>query len=136
MTRSFLFTVLLAVIATSCGSSSPTAPPPFSLDTEFTLAPDEGAMARDESVRVRFIEVSEDSRCPTNAQCVWAGEVKVRIGLQHGSDKEEVRELRETDAATVGGRRIELVRVLPYPGVQGAIDKKDYRATFKVSAAR
>ena len=137
MTRSSIFALLLTVQAAACGAASPTQPPPFDLGSEFTLSPSEQAVARDDSLRVRFIEVTDDSRCPRDVQCVWAGEVKLRVAVQAGAQKEEERDLRESEETVVGGRTLTVVKVMPYPANAGAkIEKKAYRATFKVAPAK
>ena len=56
------------VLLAACGSS-PDVP---SLPAVVTLAP--GEAARAESVRVTFVRVTSDSRCPINAICASAGE--------------------------------------------------------------
>jgi len=35
------------------------------------------------------LEVLEDSRCPINARCVWAGRVRVSVKIDLGSGSEE-----------------------------------------------
>jgi hypothetical protein len=33
-------------------------------------------------LRVRPLEVLEDSRCPQNARCVWAGRMRLRVAIE------------------------------------------------------
>ena len=33
---------------------------------------------------VKFVSVVEDSRCPMNARCVWAGNAKIKIAVSKG----------------------------------------------------
>jgi hypothetical protein len=35
-------------------------------------------------VKVKFLSVVEDSRCPVNATCVWAGNAKIKISVSRG----------------------------------------------------
>lgn len=39
-------------------------------------------------LRVRPLEVLEDSRCPQNARCVWAGRLRVRVNVEGVGDRE------------------------------------------------
>ncbi len=32
-------------------------------------------------IRLKFIKVTEDSRCPANARCIWAGEVVAEVEI-------------------------------------------------------
>lgn len=33
---------------------------------------------------IKFVSVVEDSRCPMNARCIWAGEAKIKIAVSKG----------------------------------------------------
>ncbi len=39
-------------------------------------------------LRVRPLEVLEDSRCPQNARCVWAGRLRVRVAIEGEGERE------------------------------------------------
>ena len=39
-------------------------------------------------LRVRPLEVLEDSRCPQNARCVWAGRLRLRVSVEGVGDRE------------------------------------------------
>src|SRR6476469_460473 len=36
------------------------------------------------AVRIRFVEMIEDSRCPRNVQCIQAGNASVRVRVSRG----------------------------------------------------
>jgi hypothetical protein len=40
------------------------------------------------SLRVRPLEVLEDSRCPQNARCVWAGRLRLRVAIEGVGERE------------------------------------------------
>ena len=40
-----------------------------------------------EDLEVRFVEVVEDSRCPKNVNCIWAGEVTILVEVYRDSKK-------------------------------------------------
>jgi len=135
MTRSAgLALLLLAAGPAACGSSSPTKPETFDVGEEFTLAAGASGAARDGSFEVTFVGVTEDSRCPSDAQCIWAGEVKLKLALKAGSNEVPEREVKETESTTLAGRKLTVVRVLPYPVSTRRIAPEDYRATFRVAA--
>lgn len=39
-------------------------------------------------LRIRPLEVLEDSRCPQNARCVWAGRLRLRVNVEGVGDVE------------------------------------------------
>lgn len=39
-------------------------------------------------LRVRPLEVLEDSRCPQNARCVWAGRLRLRVAIEGVGERE------------------------------------------------
>lgn len=39
-------------------------------------------------LRVRPLEVLEDSRCPQNARCVWAGRLRLRVNIEGVGERE------------------------------------------------
>jgi hypothetical protein len=41
-------------------------------------------------LRVRPLEVLEDSRCPQNARCVWAGRLRLRVAIEGVGEREVI----------------------------------------------
>jgi hypothetical protein len=79
-------------------------------------------------LRVRPLEVLEDSRCPQNARCVWAGRLRLRVNVEGVGDREIT--LDEAAAETPRGN-FQLVAVSPGPWTdlpQGAVP---YRFGFR-----
>ena len=88
------------------------------------------------NVQVRFLGVEEDSRCPTQAQCVWAGDGAVRLELTPASgDPSAVTLHTNTDSGTdrveLPDHVLRLLRLDPYP--EGSpIESGDYRLSLKL----
>ena len=61
-------------------------------------------------VRVRPLEVLEDSRCPLDVTCVWDGRIRVRVAV--GGAGEPVMELNQP-VPVPGGAHLTLVAVAP-----------------------
>ena len=80
-------------------------------------------------LRVRPLEVLEDSRCPMEARCIRAGDVRlqVRIRLGRGS---ELREVKLGQSVQVADGQLTLQGVMPPRSVQRAIRPGDYRFSF------
>jgi hypothetical protein len=80
--------------------------------------------------RVTPLEVLEDSRCPMNARCVWAGQVRLKVRVHLGA-REEERELTSGKPIPVADGTLELVEVQPDRVAGETLDPKNYRFGFK-----
>lgn len=58
------------------------------------------------------LEVLEDSRCPINARCVWAGRTRLSVRIDLGS-RSEIREIGSDAPLQVGDGTLSLVEVQP-----------------------
>ena len=70
-------------------------------------------------ITVKFVEIVEDSRCPPDVECVWAGNAKIRITLAKGRKAAKTFELNSAlkpDSILFEGYDIRLVDVRPRPG--------------------
>src|SRR5262245_59813647 len=67
--------VTLLSACASTGSIAPHGP----INAEVTLAPGELTEIAGASIRVRFVGVTNDSRCPADAVCIQGGDAIVRI---------------------------------------------------------
>lgn len=84
---------------------------------------------------IKFVEVLEDSRCPEGAQCIWAGQarVKIQVDRYHKTLAVFVLTLNEgKNSARYGDRTITFKSLEPYPKVDKPTDPKTYAATFTV----
>ena len=79
------------------------------------------------------IAVIEDSRCPSDVQCVWAGRVRVMFRVKIGNSNGFEKELEKGKFASSGEFRYELKNVLPEPVSTYAIANGEYRFDIKVS---
>ena len=70
-------------------------------------------------VTIKFLAVVEDSRCPINARCVWAGNARVKLAVSVGKAAERTIELNsgvEPRTVTVYGYVFRFVDLTPHPG--------------------
>jgi hypothetical protein len=84
-------------------------------------------------IKVKFIELIEDARCPTDVNCVWAGNAKVKLRLSKGSDEEVVELNTSLKPQTVdfGGYRFKLAGLTPRPRSNVRISRLGYVAALK-----
>ena len=95
-------------------------------------------------LKVSFIKLIEDSRCPANAKCVWAGNAKIKIAVSRPGNAKRTFELNtglEPRSVTVFGYEIKLTNVAPYPGTTAQTDPsksvaKLQTATFTITKLR
>jgi len=86
-------------------------------------------------ITVKFVSVTEDSRCPADANCIWAGNatVQVKITSRNGGSKMSV--MNTTTGPTgdqFNGWAIYLTSLTPSPNSRKALDPKKYVATFEI----
>jgi hypothetical protein len=82
-------------------------------------------------IYVTPVEVIEDSRCPANANCIWAGTVKIKAMLESGSGKaSQIFELNKP--ITTETREVTLVHVDPQSQSSVKIKNEDYVFYFEI----
>jgi hypothetical protein len=134
MRRVALVIVAAVLAACSSGGSGPTGsgnPSPSGQSVSVAVGGE--AVVPGTQVTIRFREVTEDSRCPSNVVCVWEGNGQVALTLSTPSDAREVllnttSEPRRIDFA---GSRIALASLAPSPSGE-PVDPGAYVATFEV----
>ena len=82
---------------------------------------------------IRFVELVEDSRCPTDTNCIWAGNAKIRIRVAgYGRSQELTLDTNgQHQAATAEGYSIKLISLTPAPRSNIRINRNGYVATFE-----
>ena len=114
--------------------------PEFGLNEAFTLGGGQEGLNPGDKLRVRFTDVLEDSRCPTQVACFWTGQARIAVAVQPDGSGSTTVEFNTNPApgqtvttATVGRYSIELQSLDPYPQTpQEPIPFQDYRATLTV----
>lgn len=124
--------LFLALLLTACGTSTE---PQLGENIEVRLGTT--IEIPDDSTRVRFTDLTSDSRCPTGAQCVWAGEA---VALFTVGNNQQVSLTLGADASKatviVGMKQFTLVALKPYPRLNETIAKGDYIATVRFTSAK
>jgi len=105
---------------------------------EFKLKAGRQVTVKGTKLRIRFVTVENDSRCPRDVTCVWAGNAAVQLQLGIGRDSKRVTLNTSHSPSFVGetefhGNRVKLVDLSPYPRSDTKIAHRDYIATLLVS---
>jgi hypothetical protein len=105
------------------------------LNQQFTLAPGDVATVQDTSMRIQFLAVANDSRCPADALCITGGDALVQIRVRDNNLNDYELHTGDESRAVIShnGFRIALMQVQPYPFSSRTIRPEDYRATFTVT---
>lgn len=128
-----MFSRSIGVVAIAAAALVAAAEP--ELGRPFDVKPAE--MMTIQGLRITFEGVSEDSRCPTGAQCMWAGDAAATFTLEkppatpvHRTLHTNGRFEQQTDC---DGFVVKLEDIKPYPKEGAAIRPDDYRATLVVT---
>ncbi|MGD9630880.1 MAG: hypothetical protein AB7V18_16705 [Pyrinomonadaceae bacterium] len=89
-------------------------------------------------LKIAFIELVEDSRCPADVQCVWAGNAKIKVRVtRNGRSKIlELDTMTKGMAPNYGNYRLRLKALSPELRTNVRIDRNAYRATIEVTKVR
>lgn len=123
--------ILLLLICFAIGCHNPKGIEVYSLDEEFELKIGERAIINSDGFIVEFMDVPEDSRCPINVACVWAGNGEVQI--QFAKRDLKLNTYLSPKDTTVSGVNIKLLSLEPYPEDPVQIDKKNYKVRLLIS---
>jgi hypothetical protein len=98
------------------------------LGEPFDVRVDEAAYIADTRLSVQVTAVPEDSRCPSDVVCAWAGNARVSLTLREGTNAEavDVNSTLDPHAATRWGYTVELLDVRPVPIAGEPIAAKAY----------
>lgn len=103
------------------------------LDEEFALRLGEQISLIGTDLTLVFQDVTEDSRCPDGAVCVWAGNGRIQLGVNQSIVK--LNTTLEPRQFIFGIYAIRLTSLSPYPMIDRRTRKEDYVAALVVTAA-
>lgn len=140
--RSFAFAVAVLIHFSGCASPShPGDPgnvtPGVQVQTgrEFDIAVGQTVEVQGTPMTIRFSGVAEDSRCPVDVQCVWAGNAVVRLTITTSGGTSTDASLNTTldpKSAMASGYTIRLAALKPAPRSGTKIPATSYLATLEV----
>jgi hypothetical protein len=106
---------------------------------EFKIRVGRRVTLKGEGLRLRFVSVDGDSRCPEGVTCVWAGDAEVLLEADvRGGGRKRLKLHTNANPQTKeedGYRRyrVKLVGLSPYPRSGRKIAPGEYTATLLVS---
>jgi hypothetical protein len=105
------------------------------LGEPFDVRVGQTAYLADTRLSIRLEGVPEDSRCPRDVVCVWAGNARVILALRDGenTDSASLSSTLEPHAVSRWDYRIELVGVEPATKAGEPIPQSEYRIRLLVN---
>ena len=139
MKRILVFALLLS--ATACMTPSQPGTPGTLTPTiqaevgrEFDIAVGQEAKLQGSNVVIRFRGVTNDSRCPSDVQCVWAGNAVAGFDLSGaGQSDASLNTTLDPKSVSYAGYTIALVGLKPTPKSGSTIPALEYVATLRVN---
>ena len=127
MLRSLVMVSLVVACSTNTAS--------VSLGQPFELAPGAEATVAETGLHIGFKRVLEDSRCPAQVTCIWAGRVTVELEAQAPNEAAETFALASCCAPTdpkqhlYAGQTIDLLGITPGGNYRVQLAVSDSKAT-------
>ena len=132
---SCLFALLfLGLNGQACGGVGPDAAP--ALGQDFDIAVGASATISKTDLMVHFDRVANDSRCPSDVQCIAAGDATVVVTAAGGGAASRSYELHTDDGAREamhGNFRLTLIGLKPVPTSARPVPASAYVLTLRVS---
>lgn len=129
----FSFVLLLAACQ---NSRSPAPSQEVSATSEVTIKVGETTFV--DNIEIRFGAVPEDSRCPEDVQCVWAGNAQIQLGVgpprgtQGPTQLVLLNTMEGAKSGDAWGLRMTLIDLTPAPKSTQPITPDSYVVRLKV----
>lgn len=125
LTRIAIPLVLCAFALSACATTSARAPLADASDVAL------GQTAYADGPIIQPVAVLEDSRCPINARCIWAGRVRVQMLWIRGNGEKQPFEVTLGEATPLADGSITLEAVRPDKMTNVELKPQDYRFSFR-----
>ncbi|MFX0084366.1 MAG: hypothetical protein ACFFAU_01730 [Candidatus Hodarchaeota archaeon] len=129
-----LFTIIIGTTIGFIILQQPTEVKFGKIDTEFSLYIGESVIIKDHGIKLKFVDVLSDSRCPSDVECIWEGTVSLLINIQYNSQDlgNFILNSSNLHKASFMGYYVKFTELKPYPISTETIPKTSYHATFIV----
>jgi hypothetical protein len=84
---------------------------------------------------VTFLQLVEDSRCPADVNCIWAGNARIKLRIAKPGQRSQIIELDSNGPAASAkafGHEIRLARLTPERRTGREIRMKDLKALIEI----
>lgn len=137
MKKVILAGLFICIILLSAGCKATTPVNSAKLGQEFQLAFGQTVSFSDADLKITFKELIEDSRCPSDVVCIWAGRASCLMEITIGKETNQTvftqPGLSEEYVITQYGKYNLQFRIEPYPQSGSDIKNSDYRLRLTVT---
>jgi len=108
----------------------------FELGKAFETQVKEINLNSTENLKFRVVEVQEDSRCPMNTNCVWAGRIKILAEIKidnEGTLREFIFIEGKDNTFEHKGYHFEILAVTPDVQLDENIEPEDYNFILQIT---
>jgi hypothetical protein len=125
---------MCALLSTSIACSTDE----YRLGDEISIPIGETARIQGEQLQIRFLEISEDSRCPRNVTCVWEGRAVAVVEVLKGNASQKIELVEQGLTDTPFKKQYKeyefVFKILPYPeDAEVQISPDEYRLMLTVN---
>ena len=135
MRFSLLAVLLLLLLLAACGGEAGEVK--ANLGQEFSLSIGQTASIQDEALKLKFLEVISDSRCPKDVTCVWQGQASCLVEITYLESLYKVTlvqpGLPEEPSQIDFKEYVIKFDLTPYPEAGKEIKKNDYQLQLVVT---
>lgn len=89
---------------------------------------------------IEFVDLVEETRCPSTVECIWEGRAVVSLKIVEGIETTYIELATENDVngtegltAIYGNCLIELIEVSPYPTIDIMAPEEDYSLVLEIT---
>ena len=135
MRFSLLAVLLLLLLLAACGGEAGEVK--ANLGQEFSLSMGQTVSIQDEELKLKFLEVISDSRCPKDVTCVWQGQASCLVEITYLESLYKVTlvqpGLPEEPSQIDFKEYVIKFNLTPYPEAGKEIKKNDYQLQLVVT---
>ncbi len=138
--KKIIFSIaIIASFLVACNKDGNSNSKTVKLNEIFSLKVNQTAELDTDGMKITLLEITEDSRCPTNVQCIWAGRVVAEFKVEMNGETliKTLTDNPENDPSlsttfTAFGHLVKLEEVTPYPETTTSIPQKDYVVKIEI----
>ena len=104
---------------------------------QFKLQVNKQKVITKDKLKITFVSVLEDSRCPIGVNCIWAGNARLQLKISQAKGASKTFELNtnlQPQVFKFEGYEIKLVDLTPTPKANIRINHNGYTATVSVNS--
>jgi len=95
-----------------------------------------------ENHQIKFVKVLEDSRCPKDVTCIWAGRARVQIEVSQKEEDSLIKELifgqvrqgesKDLTLFSTEDKKVVGISLKPYPTTENSGSEKEYQLLVSI----